>query len=296
MNNGYDPNRNHNNYSPYNGGYDPNGGYNNSQTNGYRPYDGGTYQNPNQGYGQNYGFAPNMGYAGTAVQTQARVSLAEYSKMIFLWMGIGLFVTFGAAFALMLYLTSGSISSQIEKLASFAPIYYGGIVVEIVLAIVLGFFVTKMSHTASLIMFFVYSLVSGITLTPILCFYDAGSTVFAFAATAMMFMTFAIYGIVTKRDLTNLGTILIIGLIFLVIYSSVMLLIGHYNSLLIGVLGIIIFIGLTAYDAQKIKKSYAALANDEVMLKKMSVNLALQLYLDFVNLFIYILRLFGKQR
>lgn len=290
MNNGYDPNRNHNNFDPYMGGYDPNSGYGNPQQNGYQPYNGGPYGNPNQGYTQ------NTGYTSAFTRTQAKVSLAEYSKMIFLWMGVGLMITFGAAFALMVYLTSGSVSSQVSKLASFAPVFYGGLVVELVLAIILNFFVAKMSHTASLVMFLVYSFVSGVTLTPILCVYDAGSTVFAFAATSLMFMTFAIYGIVTKRDLTKLGPILMIGLIFLVLYSLVMLLIGHYNSLLIGVLGIILFIGLTAYDAHKIKKSYEALASDEVMLKKMSVNLALQLYLDFVNLFIYIIRIFGRER
>ena len=290
MNNGYDPNRNHNNFDPYLGGYDPNGGYNNQNSNGYPPYNGGTYGNQNQGYTQ------NTGYYGAGVQTQARVSLAEYSKMIFLWMGIGLMITFGAALILMLYLTSGSINSQVSKLSSFLPVFYGGLVVELILALVLGFFVTKMSHTASLVMFFVYSFVSGITLTPVLCVYDAGSTVFAFAATALMFMTFAIYGIVTKRDLSKLGPILMIGLIFLLGYSVIMLLIGHYNSLLIGVIGIAIFIGLTAYDAQKIKRSYEALSGDETMLKKMSVNLALQLYLDFINIFLYLIRIFGKRR
>lgn len=290
MNNGYDPNRNHNNFDPYMGGYDPNGGYNNQNTNGYRPYQGGTYSNPNQGYTQ------NTGYYNTGVQTQARVSLAEYSKMIFLWMGAGLFITFGVAFALMLYLTSGSITTQYERLEAFIPFFYGGIVVELALAFTLGFFVAKMPYSASLIMFFIYSLVSGVTLTPILCVYDAGSTVFAFAATSLMFITFAVYGIVTKRDLTKLGPILMIGLFFLMGYSLIMLLIGHYNSLLIGVIGIAIFIGLTAYDAQKIKKSYDALSSDETMLKKMSVNLALQLYLDFINIFIYLIRIFGKRR
>ena len=329
MNNGYDPNGNNYNdgfmggYDPNNSGYPPYqangyqnnnadqgyGSYNgyNSQQNGYNGYN--SQQNGYNGYnGQQNGYnsyndagsygQTASGYApvGTQVNTGV-ITLAEYSKRIFLWMGVGLAVTFAVALGLMLYLTSGSEIDLYDKFSNMLPIFYGGIVVEFVLAFVLGLFVKKLPHTASLILFIVYSVVSGVTFTPVLVVYDAGSAIFAFAATAVLFFGFAIYGIVTKRDLTKLGPILLIGLIVLIIFSVIGILF-HMSWLSIGisVLGIAIFIGLAAYDAQKIKTTYNTYANDEEMLKKTTVNLALQLYLDFVNIFIYILRLLGKAR
>ncbi len=327
-NNGYQVNNGYNNgyqaNNGYNNGYNapaPNNGYNGAPSNGYPPYQGGTYSNPaNNGYpaqGGNYSSyapqapAPQGGTQQTSVQNQSQgfafpigstsstgvMSLSDYSKRIFLWMGAGLALTFFVALGLMLYLTSGSELSMYQKFVKFVPMFYIGLIAEVVLAIVLGIFVKKMPYKVSLTMFIVYSIVSGVTLTPLLVVYDAGSAIFAFAAAAVLFISFAIYGIVTKRDLLKLGPILMIGLIVLLLFS-VLGVIFHMSgmSILVSIIGIIIFIGLTAYDTQKIKASYAQYENDPVMLKKVSVNLALQLYLDFINLFIYILRLMGKAR
>ena len=155
----------------------------------------------------------------------------------------------------------------------------------------------EMPYGVSLSMFIVYSVVSGITFSPILLVFEAGSAIFAFAAAAVLFVGFAIYGIVTKRDLMKLGSILMIGLIVLLIFTVIGIFVQmSLTSLFISIFGIAVFIGLTAYDAQKIRVSYDNLAADGEMLKKMSVNMALQLYLDFINLFIYLLRLMGKAR
>ena len=302
---GYDPNAN--GAQPYQAnGYQNNGYQNNSTSQGYMPYDGGTYSNPNPGVNNNYNaqvpnaYPQNEAYpqnaAGTAVGT-GTISLADYSKRIFIWMGIGLGVTFFVALGMLLYLTAGDEFDLYLKFVNLLPVFYGGLVVEIVLAIVLGIFVKKMPYKVSLAMFFVYSVVSGVTFTPILVVYDAGSAIFAFAATAILFVAFAIYGIVTKRDLTKLGPILAIGLIVLILFALIGMVVRmSWLSIGISLLGIAIFIGLTAYDAQKIKASYNAYQGNDEMLKKTSVNLALQLYLDFINLFIYILRLMGKAR
>ena len=109
--------------------------------------------------------------------------------------------------------------------------------------------------------------------------------------------TYDIYGIVTKRDLMKLGPILMIGLIVLLVFSVIGIFV-HMSvmSMIVSIVGILIFIGLTAYDTQKIRVSYENLSHNPEMLKKMSVNMALQLYLDFINLFIYLLRLLGKAR
>lgn len=325
MNNGYDPNgRSQNGYDQsFMGGYDPNAnnpyqangyqsnGYqDNSVSQGYRPYEGGTYGNPNQNYNsyaqqpQNGYNAPmqnaytqNTGYAANTAAGTGTMTLADYSKKIFLWMGAGLAVTFFVALGLMLYLTSGTELDLYLKFSNMLPVFYGGIVVELVLAFVLGLFVKKMPYGVSLGMFLVYSVVSGVTFTPILCVYDAGSAIFAFAAAAVLFITFAVYGIVTKRDLSKLGPILAIGLIVLILFSLIGIVVHmSWASILIALLGIAIFIGLTAYDAQKIKANYNTYAGNDEMLKRTSVNMALQLYLDFVNIFIYILKLVGKRR
>ena len=325
--NGYDPNnRNQNGYSQgLMGSYDPNANapyqanhyQDNSSTQGYNPYDGGTYGNPNPngynayqqpqngynaqfqgGYSQNPGFnaAPAGVNAGAAAGT-GTMTLADYSKKIFLWMGAGLGLTFFVALGLILYLTSGSVLDLYLKFTNMLPVFYGGIIVELVLAFVLSLFVKKLPYGASLGLFIAYSIVSGVTFTPILCVYDAGSAIFAFAAAAVLFVSFAIYGIVTKRDLSKLGPLLMIGLIVLILFSVIGIFVHmSWASIIIALIGIAIFIGLTAYDTQKIKASYNAYSGNDEMLKKLSVNLALQLYLDFVNLFIYILKLMGKAR
>lgn len=300
---GYDPNRNGQN--GYNNGYDQNQGYNNpyqangyqntpynnQQTPGYQPYQGGFDQQAPSGYN---------GYGAPVVGTSTRagsMSLADYSKKVFLWMGAGLAVTFFVALGFMLLLTSGDEIEMYTKFANFLPLFYGGLVAELVLAVVLNFFVAKMPYGVSLAMFFVYSIVSGVTFTPILVVYDAGSAVFCFAAAAVLFIGFAVYGIVTKRNLDKLGPILMIGLIVLIVFSIFGLIFNMGGlSIIISIIGIAVFIGLTAYDVQKIKKSYESCAGDDEILNKLSVNLALQLYLDFINIFIYLLRLFGKRR
>ena len=324
-------------YTPYqNTPYQNNGGYNDRnpyQNNGYQtqpyqnnggyaPYHGGTYSNPtpnnpyqqssyqpmnNSSFGQssyeNQGTSPyqpptyqNAGF-GNAQTAAPAVSLSDYSKRVFLWMGAGLALTFFVALGLMLYLTSGGEADLADKFSGFLPLFYGGLVVEVVLAIALSFFVAKMPYGVSLAMFLVYSVVSGVTFTPLLVVYDVGSSIFAFAAAAVLFIGFAIYGIVTKRDLMKLGPILMIGLIVLLVFSVIGIFV-HMSvmSMIVSIVGILIFIGLTAYDTQKIRVSYENLSHNPEMLKKMSVNMALQLYLDFINLFIYLLRLLGKAR
>ncbi len=329
---GYDPNasyqndpgnsspyQNHNGYdnpNPYQG--NPYGDVpqqtagNQLDHSGYAPYHGGSYANPvnnpyqppvQSSYSVQNEFTTQNAYPGTGYTTVAAptaepaMSMADYSKRVFLWMGAGLAITFLVALGVMLFLTDGGEWEISDRFRGFLPVFYGGIIAEIVLALVLNIFVAKMPYGVSLSMFIVYSVVSGITFSPILLVFEAGSAIFAFAAAAVLFVGFAIYGIVTKRDLMKLGSILMIGLIVLLIFTVIGIFVQmSLTSLLISFFGIAVFIGLTAYDAQKIRVSYDNLASDGEMLKKMSVNMALQLYLDFINLFIYLLRLMGRVR
>lgn len=144
------------------------------------------------------------------------------------------------------------------------------------------------------ILFFVYAVVNGLTLSIIFLAYTASSIEQAFFATAIMFGVMALIGKVTKKDLTSLGGILMVGLITVIIVSLFNIMIGSSTiDLVITVVAIILFLGLTAYDTQKIQKM--AQANTGYSLAVISLWGAMELYLDFINLFLRILRLFGRR-
>lgn len=281
MNNGYDPNNNNynrqNGYNQYNNGQNGYNQYNNSYYNAYEQQSGyGNYPQATRTYGEN-----------------AKISMAEYSKRIYGWLGAGLGITFVIGFVLMKILTN----APEETFDKFVPVFFGGMILEIIMVIALGFFIRKLSYIASLVIFGIYSVCNGITLTPLLVLAGGENAVFAFAATAVLFGAFSVYGLVTKRDLTKLGPILMIGLVVLIIYSIIAMIFRmDSGSLIISLIGIALFIGFTAYDTQKIKLGYEYYAHDEETLKKSTVNIALELYLDFINLFIYILRLLSSSR
>ncbi len=229
-------------------------------------------------------------YQGYGVSTyrSAGMSMAEYSRRIYGWMAVGLSITFILGFVI-----QGMLSPIF--LMQFMPVYFGSVIIELIMVFVLGFFVYKLPSTVSLILFLVYSVCNGINIAPTLMLAGADKAIFAFAATALLFGAFSIYGLITKRDLTALRPILIIGLIVLLVFA-VLGMFFHMGAMDLGIslLGIVIFVGFTAYDTQKIKKGYAYFSSDPEMLRKSSVNIALELYLDFINLFLYILRLFAR--
>ena len=304
------PNNDNYNYNAYNNpsnnSYHTYPAYDNSSSPGYRPYEGGTYRTPNTSY-QPQQTAYESSYSGyqnppvinrndsaSSETFHGAISISDYCKRIFAWMGAGLTLTFVIAFAMMHFLTSGDI---LEKLTSFQTFFVISIITEVVLVIILSIFVRKLPYAASLILFIFYSVCNGITITPLLVVFGAENAIYAFAGAAVLFIAFAIYGMVTKRDLTKLGPILLIGLLVLLVYSGIAMLVGmSSSSLVVSLIGLVIFIGYTAYDTQKIRSGYRQFCQDEEMLKKSSVTLALELYLDFINIFIYLLRIMAKNR
>lgn len=127
--------------------------------------------------------------------------------------------------------------------------------------------------------------------------YDLGTLIFVFGLTAVYFGALAAYGYFTKRDLTHLRTFLLIGLIFLALYwlISLFLPMSGFDRIACFI-GLVVFMGFTAYDTQKIKAFYYSMEPESEMGRKMSIISALELYLDFINLFLYILRLVGISR
>ncbi len=164
------------------------------------------------------------------------------------------------------------------------------------MVLLLSFRIQKMSFAAAQMTFWAYAAVMGISLSTILYVYTGASIAMTFFVTAGTFGAMSLYGYTTKRDLTGLGSFLFMGLIGLIIASLVgMFFQSSQLQFVISVLGVLIFTGLTAYDAQNIKNLYYAGDDSDAMGKK-AVMGALRLYLDFINLFLFLLRFMGNRR
>ena len=160
----------------------------------------------------------------------------------------------------------------------------------------MSFGINKMSATKAQGTFWVFAALMGLSLSSIFLIYTGASITRVFFITAGTFGAMSIYGYTTKRDLTKLGSFLMMGLIGIIIASLVnMFMKSTMMHFVISILGVLIFVGLTAYDTQKIKNMYQSSDTGELMGKK-AVMGALTLYLDFINLFIMLLRLFGQRR
>lgn len=160
----------------------------------------------------------------------------------------------------------------------------------------LSFKISSIKASTAQALFWGYSALMGIGLSPLLLIYTGASVARVFFITAATFGAMSLYGYLTKRDLSGWGSFLFMGLIGIIIASVVnIFLVSSQMSFIISVIGVLVFTGLTAYDTQKIKESYIADDDGETMTKK-AVMGALMLYLDFINLFIMLLRLVGDRR
>lgn len=175
-------------------------------------------------------------------------------------------------------------------------------VIVLVATLILSFLmvrrIERMSVATARTMFLVFSALFGFTMSIYLLIYDLASLVFAFLATALYFGVLAVYGRLTGRDLSSVRPILFSGLLFLVIFGVISLFIPGLSVFdsIVCLVGIAVFLGYTAYDTQRIRAFYHYYAGYPDMLEKASIFAALQLYLDFVNLFLYLLRFLGRRR
>jgi FtsH-binding integral membrane protein len=227
--------------------------------------------------------------------------LRSYMLKVYNYMGVGLVVT-----GLVAYLTyTQSFIEQGGRVvgltglgeALFAsPLQWVVMLAPLAFVLVLTFGINKLSPAVTQLLFWVFAAVMGLSLASIFAVYTGGSIAKVFFISAAMFGGMSLYGYTTKRDLTNIGSFLIMGLFGLII-ASIVNIIWPSGPLgfAISVLGVGIFLGLTAWDTQKIKESYNEGMGAE-LLTKGAVMGALSLYLDFLNLFLMLLRLFGQQR
>ena len=194
------------------------------------------------------------------------------------------------------YIVSNNIQI-VEAILTNLPLFWGLIIGELVLVIVLSAMINRISFTTALILFALYSVINGVTLAPLFIVFTKESIASAFFVTAGTFGAMAIFGYITKFDLSGIGKILIMALFGLIIASIVnIFLASSQMEMIINYAGVLIFTGLTAYDTQKIKNLVQENINNENIIPKLSVIGSLTLYLDFINLFIKLLQLMGKRK
>ena len=228
--------------------------------------------------------------------------LRQYMLRVYNYMASGLALTGLVAYMLFQATAVTGPTGDIVGLTNLGVSLYTGPMMWIVALAPLGvvlymsFGIRNMSASRAQTMFWVFAFLMGLSLSTIFLTYTQASIARVFFITASTFGAMSIYGYTTKRDLTGMGSFLFMGLIGIIIASIVNIFMqSSMMYFVISVLGVLIFVGLTAYDTQKIKNMYMAYDSGEVVAKKAIMG-ALTLYLDFINLFIMLLRLFGVRR
>lgn len=224
--------------------------------------------------------------------TAERVADASYvsriMKRVYLKMFLAMIVTAVTSYVCM------NVPAVFLTLMSNSGLYFGLLIAEVVLVFVLAGALNKLSSPVATLIFYVYSILNGVVLSAILAAYTASSVFSTFVITAAVFGTMTVYGYVTKSDLSRVGTFLFMALIGLIICTIVNIFMKSSTmEWIISFAGVVIFIGLTAWDTQKIKQMAAM--TDGSQAGKLATIGALSLYLDFVNLFLYLLRFFGNR-
>ena len=212
-------------------------------------------------------------------------------RKVYVWMAMALAITAITAYGVA---SSPALTSLIfgNKL-----IFFGLIIAELVLVFWVSARIEKLSLTKATLMFIVYSVLNGATLATIFFAYSPEIITKTFFVTAGTFGAMAIYGYFTKSDLSSWGKLLIMAVIGLIIAGLVNIFLrSSLMDLVVSVIGVLIFVGLTAYDSQKIKRMLMMQADMGETAQKVALMGALSLYLDFINLFLYLLRLFGRER
>jgi FtsH-binding integral membrane protein len=230
----------------------------------------------------------NQAIYSSSDQTQAKtIFLAK----VFNWMAIGLGLT-----ALVAFIVASS-QTAVQFFYVNRVVFYGLIIAELGLVIYLSARIEKLSAGTATALFLLYSALNGVTLSLVLLLYTATSVATTFLVTAGMFGSMAVYGYVTKKDLSSWGSFLIMGLVGIILASLVNIFVqSSMMSWVISGIGVIVFTGLAAYDVQRISRMGAdAMTGGEGVVKKMAILGALTLYLDFINLFLMLLRFLGNR-
>ena len=225
------------------------------------------------------------------VYSVPRVEVRPLLRSVYLWMTLGLLITAGVAFA---------IAAYAPHLLQNVVLVWGLVIAELLVVLVLATAIWRLSFGAAALLFVLYAGLTGISLSGLVLYYNLGTLTQAFLSAAALFAVMSVVGLTTKADLSKLGTYLIIGLfgVILAIFINFFLRSSAFDFI-ISIIGVILFTGLTAYDTQKI----ARLAADpriegegSQLAGKLSILGALTLYLDFLNLFLFLLKIFSRSQ
>lgn len=211
-------------------------------------------------------------------------------RKVYVWMTLAMVIT-----GLTAYITA-STPTLLYAIVSNQMLFWGLLIAELVLVFAISGAINKMSLQTATLLFVAYSVINGLTLSFIFLAYTMSSIASVFFITAGTFAVMAFIGYTTKTDLTSLGKILLMGLIGIIIATIVNMFV-HSNGLqtVVSYVGVLIFVGLTAYDSQKIKQMLWDADQADEGAQKLALLGALSLYLDFINLFLYLLRIFGRR-
>ncbi len=222
---------------------------------------------------------------------EATFDVRPLMKMVYLWMGLGLGIT------AVLAVVFGNMFQQNPTLLR-QEIMIGAIIVELILVVALSAGINRMSPTVAAVMFVVYSALNGFTLSYIFLIYELGAIYSAFFTAAALFGAMSLVGYTTSIDLTQYRSYFMMGLIGLIIAMVINIFLRSDGfDFLISIVGVILFTALTAYDTQKLARmaNHPDVQSAGATLSKLSILGALTLYLDFINLFIFLLRIFGRR-
>lgn len=234
-----------------------------------------------------------LNYQGVTTERQWDVSAAfpVLMRKVYVWMTLALVITGFTAYGV------ATSPGLLQAIYTNQVLMWGLIIAEFALVIGVTAAINRLSLTTATLMFIIYSVINGALLSFIFVAYTASSVATVFFITAGTFGAMALVGYTTKTDLSSMGKILMMALIGLVIATIVNLFVKSSGfTLILSYVGVLIFVGLTAWDSQKIKQMLLQAPDAGEQSQKLALLGALTLYLDFVNLLIYLLRIFGKRR
>ncbi|MDO4620281.1 MAG: Bax inhibitor-1/YccA family protein [Lachnospiraceae bacterium] len=231
-------------------------------------------------------------YDNNVFEHSNSIDLNTFIAKTFLWMGVGLAVTFAAAFALF---RTGTIYRML--MSGGSGILIVAAILQIGVVLFLGVRLQKMSVTAARVCFLAYAALTGIDFSIFFVAYDFDILIYAFGLTAFFFGGMAFLTLKLKLDVSGIGKYLFCGLIFMLVVGLIGGIAGiGWTGILTAWIGIAVFIGYTAYDTQMIVRQYHYYAGNTTILEKASVFAALQLYLDFINLLMRIVRILANSK
>ena len=219
------------------------------------------------------------------------IAFSALMRKVFIWMALALVITGVTAYGV------ATTPSLLIAIVTNKALFWGLIIAELALVFAVSGAINRLSLATATLLFVLYSVVNGATLSVIFLAYSMPAIIQTFFITAGTFGVMALVGYTTKTDLTSLGKLLFMALIGLVIATVVNMFVGSTGfDYILSYVGVLIFVGLTAYDTQKIKQMCMQAPDAGEHMQKLALLGALSLYLDFINLFLYLLRIFGNNK